>query len=473
MKILRQIAILLLLLGSLAAQKTPGPAPLPAELPPAGPLKPVVSPPVVQRRLANGMSVWMVERADLPKVVFVLTARGGDSLDPASSPGLARLMARAMTQGTTSQSSRQIAEAAQATGGDLSATANADATEVTLDVLSEHAGDAVALLADIAQNANFPENEVALAKSNMEDQLRANEATPRFLARRAWYQITYGDHPYSIVFPTMKTLEQATPESLRSLYAQNLRPDQALLVVVGSFDQAELAAQIEKAFGAWKSGVAATALVREPAAKAEHKIYLLDRPGSVQTTMLIGGIAPTLRDPDEPYLMLANTIYAGSFASRLTRNIREDKGYTYSPFSFLTNFRWSATILTSEDVRNQVTGPSLKETFYELNRISTEAPSAAELDSARRYLIGNTALDVQSRGSLATLLGKYWVNNLPADHLTAEMTALQKADVSQVGKAAARYLAPDRMSVVAVGEKSVMQEQFKPFGLAMVPAPQP
>ena len=471
MKTLRQIAVGLLLMSSLAAQKTPGPPSLPAGLPSAGPLKPVVSPAVVQKKLANGMSVWMVERAELPKVVFILLTRGGDSLDPASSPGLVRLTAQAMTQGTTSKSSRQIAEAAQAAGGDLTVRANPDSTQITLDVLSEHAGDGVALLGDIAQNANFPENEVALAKSNMEDQLRANEAEPQFLARRAWYQTTFGDHPYSIVFPTMKTLEQATPESLRGLYAQNMRPDEALLVAVGSFDQTQLPAQIEKAFGNWKGGVARPDVVRQPAAKAEHKIYLLERPGSVQTTMLIGGIAPTQRDPDEPYLRLANAIYGGTFGSRLTRNIREDKGYTYSPYSYLTNFRWSGTVLTAEDVRNEVTGPSLKETFYELNRISTEAPSSAELESAKRYLIGNTAIDVQSRAALARKLGKYWVDSLPADHLTEEMTTIQKADVSAVGKAAAKYLAPDRMSVVAVGEKSVMQEQFKPFGLEMVPAP--
>ena len=471
MKTLRQLAIVLFLLGSLVAQKAPGPPALPAELPPAGPLKPVVSPPIVQQKLANGMSVWMVQRAELPKVDFVLLARGGDSLDPASSPGLARLMARAMIQGTSSKTSRQIAETAQAAGGDLTPTANPDATQVVLDVLSEHAGDAVTLLGDIAQNANFPENEVALAKSNMQDQLRDNEAKPQFLARRAWYQVTFGEHPYSIVFPSMKTLEQATPESLRALYAQNMRPDKALLLVVGKFDQAQLTAQIEKAFGSWKAGAGRPAEVKEPPANTQHKIYFVERSDSVQTTMLIGGIAPTLRDADEPYLRLANSIYGGSFGSRLTRNIREDKGYTYSPYSYVANLRWSGAILTAEDVRNAVTGPSLKETFYELNRISTEAPSSAELDSAKRYLIGNTALDLQSRGALAMKVGKYWVDGLPADHLTEEMTTIQNADVAAVGKAAAKYLAPDRMSVVAVGEKSVMQEQFKPFGLEMVPAP--
>ena len=226
MKTLQHVLVLMLLLGGLNAQQTPAVPALPASLPPAGPLKPVTSPAVEEHELANGMHVWMVQRPGLPKVVFTLSVRGGDSFDPPSAPGLARLMAQTLTEGTATRSSREIAEAAQGTGGDLSATAGPDATQVSLDALSEHALDAVALVADVARNANFPDKEVELAKSNMQDELRSSEAKPGFLARRAWYQITYGDHPYHIMSATMKTLESATPDSLRALYAQEFRPDQ-------------------------------------------------------------------------------------------------------------------------------------------------------------------------------------------------------------------------------------------------------
>jgi predicted Zn-dependent peptidase len=199
MKMFRSILSLMLLLGATFAQQTSGPPSLPAGLPPTGPLKPVVSAPVEERRLANGMSLWMVQRSELPKVVLTLVVRGGDSIDPPAAPGLSRLMSGTVTQGTTTKSSREIAEAAEGTGGDLSATVDGDCVRISLNALTEHAMDAVALIADVAQNANSPDNEVALAKSNMEDELRSNEAKPRFLARRAWYQVTYGDHPYHIV----------------------------------------------------------------------------------------------------------------------------------------------------------------------------------------------------------------------------------------------------------------------------------
>ncbi len=467
------VFVLLLFVSALNAQQTPAVPSLPAGLPPAGALKPVTSPAVEEHQLGNGMRIWMVQRPDLPKVVFTLLVRGGDSFDPPSAPGLARLMAQTLTEGTASRSSREIAEAAQGTGGDLSATAGPDSTQVSLDSLSEHAMDAVALVADVARNANFPDKEVDLAKSNMQDELRSSEARPGFLARRAWYQITYGDHPYHIMSATMKTLESATPDSLRALYAQEFSPDRALLVIVGSFDKAQLLPQIDKVFGSWKRGTGSQPEIKEAASKGDHNIYFIERSGSVQTTMLIGAVGPTLRNPDEPNLRLANTIYGGSFGSRLIRNIREDKGYTYSPYSYTTAYRWSGAILTSEDVRNEVTGPSLKETFYELKRISTEAPSSQELDQAKRYLIGNTALDLQSRASVAAKLGKYWVDGELATHLTEEMAAIQKASTGEVAKAAAKYLAPDRMTVVAVGEKSVILEQLKPFGMQIVPAPAP
>lgn len=460
--------------AALAAQSsTPAAPSLPAGLPGAGPMKPVVSPAVDEHKLKNGLTVWMVQRSELPKVVFTLMARGGDSLDPATAPGLSRLMVKAMTQGTAQHSAREIAEAAQAAGGDIGGATSADAAQVSLAALSEHAGDALALIADVAQNANFPDKEIEIAKSNMQDELRASEARPGFLARRAWYRVTFGDHPYHIVSATSQTLQAATPESLRALYAQSFRPEQALLLVVGDFDKQQVLSQIEKSFGGWKAEGKAPAQVKEPVSKPDHNIYYVERPGSVQTTMVIGATGPTLREHDQPYLRLANIIYGGSFGSRLTRNIREDKGYTYSPHSYTSTMRFSGVVLTSEDVRNAVTGPSLKETFNELKRISSEPPSPGELEQAKRYLVGNTALELQSQAAVAGILGKYWVDGEPANHLTEEMATIQEAGLTEVSKAAARFLAPERMTVIAVGEKSVILEQLKPFGMQILPAPAP
>jgi len=472
MNAIRHIAVAVLLLGTAWAQGGSTPA-LPNDLPKAGVLKPPSSPNVEQQKLKNGLQVWLVQRPELPKVAFKLVVRGGDSYDPTDAPGLSKLMARSVTQGTTSRSSRDIAEAAQGSGGDLTSSAAVDFAEVSLDALSEHAADAVALLADIAQNANFPDAEVTLAKSNMQDELRASEGRPGFLARRAWYAAAYGNHPYHIYAASMKTLESATPQTLKALYQQEFRPDQALLVAVGNFDKAALMQQVEKAFGGWAGAGKAADAIKAPESTPPHKIFYIERPGSVQTTLLIGGLGLNAHDPEKEALELADTIYGGSFGSRLTRNIREDKGYTYSPFSFITANRLGGVCLTSEDVRNEVTGPSLKETFYELKRIATEPPSDNEMQQAKRYLIGNTALSLQSRTAVAETIGRYWVNDEPATHLNDEMAKIQKATAQDAAKAAASYFNPDRMMIIAVGEKNVIQDQLKPFNMEIAAAPQP
>jgi predicted Zn-dependent peptidase len=475
MNAIRHIAIAVLLTGTMWAQEKAAPtaAPaLPKDLPKAGELKPPSSPTVDQQKLKNGLTVWLVQRPELPKVAFKLVVRGGDSYDPEEAPGLAKLMARAVTQGTTTRSSRDIAEAAQGAGGDLTSAAVTDFAEISLDALSEHAGDAVTLLADIAQNANFPESEVALTKSNMQDELRASEARPGFLARRAWYDQAYGSHPYHIYAASMKTLESAKPQSLKTLYQQEFRPDNAILVAVGSFDKAALMPQIEKAFGGWAGSGKVAEAIKPPDSNPPHKIFYIERPGSVQTTMLIGGLGLNAHDPEKEALEVADTIYGGSFGSRLTRNIREDKGYTYTPFSFITANRLGGVCLTGEDVRNDVTGPSLKETFYELKRISTEPPSDAEMQQAKRYLIGNTALELQSRTAVAETLGRYWVNDESATHLNEEMANIQKTTAQDAAKVATKYFNPDRMLIIAVGEKNVILDQLKPFNMEIAPAPQ-
>jgi predicted Zn-dependent peptidase len=461
----------LLLTAGLAAQESPQPK-LPKELPSAGEVKAPASPVVEAHKLKNGLEIWLVQRPDLPKVALKLVVLGGDSHDPADAPGLAKVVARSITQGTASRNSREIAEAAQAVGGDLSANATVDWTEVSLDSLSEKSADAVQLLGDIAQNANFPENEVALVNANMQDELRASEARPRFLAQRAWYRVTYGDTPYHTVAASLKTLQSAKPETLRALYQQSFRPDQALLTAVGRFDRAALVAQIEKAFGGWKSPASPPKPVVAPETKSDHKVYFIERPGSVQTTMLIGSVGLKAGDPEEPSLRLADAIYGGAFGSRLIRNIREDKGYTYSPFAYITANRFSGACLTSEDVRNEVTGPSLKETFFELKRIASEPPTAAEMEHAKTYLIGNTALELQARTAVAEMLGRYWVHGQPSDYLNHEMAEIRKATAADAAKAAAKYFAPDRMTVIAVGEKAIIDTQLKPFGMEIVPAPE-
>jgi len=445
---------------------------LPKELPPYGPLKPFSAPAVTTIQLDNGLTIWMVSRAGFPKVAAVLAVRGGLAADPASRPGIAEVLANALTQGTKTRSARQIAEQLQAAGGDLDARASQDSIIVSTSVLADKFEQALPVLADVVANASFPDAEVAIAKCNVADSLRQREADPSFLAGRALAKVVFGDHPYSVVAPTQSAIDQTTPADLRQEFARRFQPGQALLVIVGPFEGTGAESALRKAFASWNaaqgSGVQPTP---KPDMKFPHSIFLVPRAGSVQTTLRLAYPGPLRQAPDYEAVLTANAIYGGMFGSRLTLNIREDKGYTYSPFATLRTYSQAGFLFTQADVRNPVTGASLNEIDYELNRMATVPPTETELTQAKRYLVGLQAINLQSGGGLASDLANLWINGLPPEEIAHHSEKLEKSSAADVSAAAKKYFAAAHSTVIAVGEEKIVRQELEPFALEIKLAP--
>ena len=445
---------------------------LPKELPPYGPLKPFSAPSVKTIQLDNGLTIWMVSRAGFPKVAAVLAVRGGLAADPASRPGIAEVLANALSQGTKTRSARQIAEQLQAAGGDLDARASQDSIIVSTSVLADKFEQALPVLADVVANASFPDAEVAIAKRNVADSLRQREADPSFLAGRALAKVVFGDHPYSVVAPTQSAIDQTTPAELRQEFARRFQPGQALLVIVGPFEGTGAESALRKAFASWNaaqgSGVQPTS---KPDMKFPHSIFLVPRAGSVQTTLRLAYPGPLRQAPDYEAVLTANAIYGGMFGSRLTLNIREDKGYTYSPFATLRTYSQAGFLFTQADVRNPVTGASLNEIDYELNRMATVPPTETELTQAKRYLVGLQAINLQSGGGLASDLANLWINGLPPEEIAHHSEKLEKSSAADVSAAAKKYFAAAHATVIAVGEEKIVRQELEPFALEIKLAP--
>ncbi len=444
---------------------------LPKDLPAYGAMKPVAAPTVAQMRLANGMTVWLAPTPGFPKIAFALVIRSGYSGDPKDRPGLADLLASTVTQGTSKQSAKQIAEAIAAAGGDLNGDATPDAIYITTSVLAEHAGAALSLLSEIASSATFADEEVEIAKSNAASALEANEAEPGFLGRRALYRAMFGDHPYGIIAPTRESIKQTTAAELRAEYARRFRPDRALLVATGDFESADFEKTIRADFGSWRS--AASAAPAEPAAPAystSRTVVYVPRPNSVQTALYLGAVAANEAQPDYAAAEVANAMYGGMFGSRLIDNIREDKGYTYSPGSRLVSRSQAGILATRADVRNPVTGASFNEITYELNRMATTAPEDSEIDRARRYLLGSIAIRLQARAAVARSLANLWVSSLPPAELGALTEKISKVTAADVQAAGRKYFPASRMTVVAVGDEKVIKEELAPFGVEFTKA---
>jgi zinc protease len=463
MKTLNIVFAVVLLASCALAQKE---VPLPKDLPPYGAEKPLRAPNVKSSKLDNGLIVWLVSEPGFPKVAFTLGVRGGYAADPADRPGISELLSKTIDQGTKTRSAKQIAQELQAAGGDLTATVTKDAVQVSTAILASKLEAGMSVLADIAQNASFPETEVTLAKRNLSDSLKQQESEPSFLARRAMAKVLFGDHPYHVTSPTQDSIAASTPADLRKIFAQRFRPDQVVLVAVGDFQNDKMLEAVKAKFGAWKAPAEAPlGAVPAPPEKAEHDIFIVTRPGSVQTTLELGTFGPRMGDLDYEAAEVANAVYGGTFSSRLVANIREDKGYTYSPFSALTPFQIAGVLFTRADVRNAVTGPSLNEIEYELNRLATTSPTADELSKAERYLVGSEAIRLQVRTAVATELATIWTNGLPPEEIGTHSQKVASTKAAEVDAAARKYFPAYRMAIVAVGEEKVIRDALAPLGI--------
>lgn len=470
----KAIAIILGLLFAAAAAQAQKEAPLPKDLPPYGPQTPVQPPDVKVSKLDNGLTVWLVAKPGLPKVALRVTVLRGLAADPTTHPGLSELLARALSQGTKTRTAKQIAEEIQADGGDLGTGSNRDVTFVSTNVLASKVESAVGLLADVVENATFPDSEVALANKNLSNSLRQREAQPGFQANRAVARVLFGSGPYSVIAPTQDSLAQMTAEDLRSEFARRFRPDQALFIAVGDFDPAKMNAWLKEKLGGWKApATPATVVNAKPTAAPPHSVTFVPRPNSVQTTLDFAGFGPLRGDPDYEATEIANGIYGGTFTSRLVVNIREDKGYTYSPGSGLDPMRQAGVIRTQADVRNAVTGASVNEIIYELNRMVTTSPTDEELNRAKRFLLGIEAISLQSRAAVGGELSELWLNGLGPDEIANYTKKINATTADQVDAVAKKYFGATHMAIVAVGEERVIRDALGPFGLPIEAANNP
>jgi len=437
---------------------------MPKDLPAYAADKPLPVPEIAKKTLENGMTVWVVPRAGVPRVDYVLSFRNaGLSADDPALPGFASTLAGLLSEGTDKRDSKLIAETAQGFGGGVGAFASADGLTISANALASKAGPMLELMAEIARSPNFPEKEVTLAKANALQGLKAAEAQPGFRAERAILSAVYGDHPYARTQATEAGIEAITRDKLVAAYQARVRPDQALLVITGRIDDDKAFELAEKAFADWTTtGDAATA----PAATAMKKtasFVHLDRPDSVQSSVRIGRPAIKATDPDYVPLRLTSTLLGGGFSSRLMQNLREDKGYTYGAGVGFRAQAVGGALVASADVRNEVTGAAVGEFFNEFKKIGAEPVSAGELDMNKRYVAGGYLISNQLQGAVAGTLAANWLIGLPPEFLGEYVPKIRAVSAEQVQAMGKKYFAQDQLSVVIVGDKAVV-EQLKDYG---------
>lgn len=463
MKALITTALALALPALAAAQDAAPAAPRAKATPPApAAAKGFQLPTPTRFTLPNGMKATLVRWGNTPKVTVELAVAAGNGNETAEQVWLVDLTAALMREATSTRTGVQISEEAARMGGALDITVGADTTEIATDVLSEFGTQAVALVADVARNPKFPESELARLKTDKLRDLAIAKTNPQQLALEKFRSLLYAGHPYGRLFPAEAALSGYTLAQVRDFYAGNFGAARAHIYVVGKFAPADVEKAIRGSFASWSAGPAPALTAPHP--QSVRGVHLVDRPGAVQSTLVVGMPVIDPSQPDYVPLVVTNTLLGGYFSSRMTANLREQKGYTYSPFSQLSSRRHDTYWAQNADVTTAVTGPSLKEIFWEIDRLQSEPPSVEELNAVKNYAAGTFVLNNSTRGGIINQLEFVDLQGLPETYLRDYVSRVNAVTPVAIQQMARKYITDDKATIVVVGDRKTIEEQVKPYG---------
>ena len=425
--------------------------------------QPIIIPTSHETVLSNGLSVVVVEDSRLPLVSYRLALRIGSSYDPPKLPGLMDLLAGLLPEGTTSRTSREIADEVARLGASISAGANSDYTIVAASALTQFSDQILDLMAEVIQQPSFPENEVDLAKQNTKESLRQQRAQPSFLASEMVSRVMFGDHPYAIVAPTIESLDSCSRDHFVNFHRTHFVPNNAVFVVVGDVSYPAVVARLEALFSTWSSKEDVVADFPAPPVRTKRSAYLVDRPGSAQSNIVIANSGITRTSPDYFPMLLMHTVFGATASSRLFMNLREEKGYTYGAYSNLDARRTAGTFRSTAEVRTPVTGDSLKEFFYELERIRNDRVSEKEINDAKSYLTGVFPIRLETQEGLIDQFVQIKMLDLPISYLETYRDNVQAVTIDDIQRVANLYIRPDEAALIVVGDGSAVLDQIKPY----------
>lgn len=433
-------------------------------VPPLAPEREVIWPKRTKAKLSNGLQVILAESHSIPKFHGQLIFLSGNAAAADRAPSLAEMTATVVRTGTQKRASRQLEEDLRSIGADLSTEAGSDISVISFSGLSEFAEPLLNLVQELAREASFPEGEFERERRQKLEEVKLNRTQPSFLANERLRKVLFGAHPYALTSPSEAQVTAYKREDLQSVYREFYTPQNALLVLVGDFEPRELLKSIEKVFGSWSGTKPASKTFAAPANPRGRRVYLVHVPGAVQTQILAGCHAITRKHPDWIKLGLTNTLYGGAFNSRLVMNIREDKGYTYSPRSAVNPLRQHGYFSISAAVRNEVVAAALTEMFYELDKLRSLPVPESELADAQNYLSGVFSLGLATQDGLLSQFSNVAQNELPDDYLETYRAKVRAVTSYELLATARKYFDSANLQIVLAGDRTQVESQAALFG---------
>jgi zinc protease len=416
--------------------------------------------------LANGLTVLHHHNPALPLVAAELVVKSGSDANPVEQPGLASFTAQMLDQGTASRDATQIADQAARLGATLGAGSSADASTLAVSALRANFGAALALLADVALHPTFPAAEVERQRASRAGDLAQRRESATAVAATVEAAALYGArHPYGFdQLGTAAALGATSRADLLGFWQGHYVPNNAALVVSGDLTTSELKQLAETHFGAWRPAPVAPATAG-PTSTTRARVVLVDKPGAPQTALRLSSIGPARATPDYAALQVMNGALGGMFSSRLNNNLREEKGYTYGVHSGFRYRRLPGPFAIAASVRTDVTGPAVSEMLREVDRMSARPMTKAELSNARDAQVLSLPGQFETNLGIGASLANIYVYDLGPDYYATLAPRLAGVTAGQVQAVAGRYLRPERLIVIGVGDTAHIAPQLEQLKL--------
>ncbi len=439
-----------------------------AKLPRPGPIPRFTLPAIQKQRLTNGLEVWAVRQPELPIASMNLVLKSGGTLDPSEKSGLASMTAALLDDGTKTRSAVEIANQLQSIGASLGTGSSWDSANVSMQTLTKNLDQALNIFADVVMNPTFPGEELEKYRGRLLTSFQQRKDLPNAISDLVYNKVLYGKtHPYSKQLSgDVISVKGINRGDMVDFYQANYRPNNAVLIVVGDIDAKVLVPKLEQAFGNWKKGDVKMFDIPEAMMMEKAGIYIVDKPGAAQSVVSIGQVGVPRNSPDYIPLQVMNTLLGGGFTSRINMNLREEKGYTYGARSGFAFRRGAGPFSASADVQTAVTKESVAEFMRELRGIRGEIPvTPRELEYNKQSLIRRFPSGFETTGQISSQLANLVVYGLPDTYFNDYIQKVNAVTVADVNRVANKYLSPDKMAIVVVGDRKTIEPGLKELGL--------
>lgn len=420
-------------------------------------------PKLKKRQLRNGLTIFIIERHDLPKVYLRLGMNFGIKNDGIGKAGLNQLMVELIKKGTRQKSYNEIIDAIEAVGGELGALVNEDSFIIFSEFLREHMDFGLNLMSEIALDPAFPEGELEKERSKLLANLENEKSSPEFLAHRRLEKALFLPHPYG-QHKTLQSIENIARQDLSDFRRKYFVPARAFLIVAGDVSESAAVESAEKHLGGWSGQASEDNHFEQPQPAEERIVHLIDRPGSEQVNLVLGNLLFSRNHSEYEKALVMNKILGGGGSGRLFMNLREEKGYTYGAYSTLQTYKSAGAFIANAEVRPEVTGKALQAFFEEFDRIKQNPVTEDELHNSKRYLMGIFPLQNETPSSVAALYLKQRLYDLPDDYWDRYLDRIDAVGLAEVQNAAQKYIREDEMPIIVVGDAGKLKDQLKEFG---------